>query len=85
MIARPSRDRAANCAGVAPCLLGATTGTDREVESAVGESFVVMFEEQFASREHYSTVPCPTRAVATRGMAGVAIRFARGTVMTRAG
>ena len=24
-----------------------TTGTDREVESAVGESFVVMFEEQF--------------------------------------
>ena len=24
-----------------------------------------MFEEQFASREHDSTVPCPTRAVAT--------------------
>ena len=37
------------------CLLGATTGTDREVEPAVGESFVVMFEEQFASREHVLT------------------------------
>ena len=34
-----------------------TTGTDREVESAVGESFVVMFEEPFvrASREHVFT------------------------------
>ena len=34
-----------------------TTGTDRDVESAVGESFVVMFEEQFVrcSREHVFT------------------------------
>jgi hypothetical protein len=54
---------------VALCLLGATTGTDREVEPAVGESFVVMFEEQFAPmrREYDSTVPCPTRVVADAG------------------
>ena len=32
--------------------LGATTGTDREVVPAVGDPFVVMFEEQFESREH---------------------------------
>jgi hypothetical protein len=36
-----------NCAVVALGLLDATTGTDREVEPAAGESFVVMFEEQF--------------------------------------
>jgi len=45
---------------------GATTGTDREVEPAVGELFVVMFEEQFASREHDSTVPCPPLLPLTR-------------------
>jgi hypothetical protein len=47
-------------------VLGAPTGTDREVEPAVGESFAMMFEEQFApmpSGEHDSTVPYPTRAV----------------------
>jgi hypothetical protein len=46
-----------------------------------------MFEEQFASREHYSTVPWPTRAVATAG-AWRARQYviARGTAdMTRAG
>jgi hypothetical protein len=31
-------------------------GTDREVEPAVGESFVVMFEEQFASMRRENTI-----------------------------
>ena len=58
---------------------GATIGTDREVEPAVGESFVVMFEEQFASREHDATVPCPPHVVTDAGgMAGMAITFCAG-------
>ena len=47
-----------------------------------------MFEEQFASREHDSTVPCPTRVVADAGgIAGMAIRLPAGVAqhMTRAG
>jgi hypothetical protein len=68
-------------------------GTNREVEPAVGESFVVMFEEQFASREHDSTVPCPTRVVADAGAwrawqyvlpAGVAQRMTRAGEYVRA-
>jgi hypothetical protein len=35
--------------------LGATTGTDREVEPAVGESFVMMFEKQFAPMRRENT------------------------------
>ena len=63
-----SGDRAANCAVVALCLLGATTGTDREVDPAVGESFVVMFEEQSAPMRRENTISrlCPTRVVATQ-------------------
>lgn len=56
--------------------LGATAGADREVEPAVGEVFVVMFENQFASREHDSRVPCPTRGIADAG--GMAIRLSAG-------
>jgi hypothetical protein len=36
---------AANCAVVVLCVLGAATGTDRQIDPAVGESSVVMFEE----------------------------------------
>ena len=83
------QERAANCAVVVLCLLGATTGTDREVEPAVGEWFVVMFEEQFArcverTRFHGA---CPTRVVAGAEMAGMAIRLPAGVTLriTRAG
>lgn len=40
------------------------------------KSFVVMFENQFASREHDSRVPCPTRGIADAG--GMAIRLSAG-------
>lgn len=40
-----------------------------EVEPAVGESFVVMFDKQVAPirRENDSTVPCPARILADAG------------------
>jgi hypothetical protein len=41
-----------------------------------------MFEEQFASREHDSTVPCPTRVVADAGLWQARNMLAQG--MTRA-
>jgi hypothetical protein len=54
--------------------------TDRKVEPAVGESFVVMFKEQVApdpSREHDSTAPCPLGSSRAPDLAGMTIGFAR--------
>jgi hypothetical protein len=76
MIHGGTRPRPGSCSKLCsscPVSLGATTGIDREVEPAVGESFVMMSEEQFAPMRRENTMPRRRAQLVsslTPGMAG---------------